>query len=52
MTGKRVVWRKPGKRYGIPVEIVAVNIQKGTVQVFEINTRKTRYVPADQLSAK
>jgi hypothetical protein len=51
-SGKNAVWHKRGKRYGIAVMIVAVNEQTQVVQVEELQTRKTRFVPSDQLTAK
>ena len=43
-------YRKPNTRYAIPIEVITIDTTRNLVLVFNLNTRKTMKVNADNLS--
>ena len=50
-TGQSLLWNKPGKRYPIPVTVLATAPTLGRVIILD-NESKRRNVPVEQLGRK
>jgi hypothetical protein len=50
-TGQSLMWHKPGKRYPIPVTVLATAPTLGRVVILD-NESKRRNVPVEQLARK